>query len=366
MQQYYIGVMSGTSLDGVDLALVDFSHQPALVVATKFMAMPEKIKQKLTALITEPQITLSQLGEADHLVGHLYADCINQFLAEQQLSANDIVALGCHGQTIWHAPQGDYPFTMQIGDMNIVAINTGIQTIGDFRRKDMALGGQGAPLVPAFHQAYFARPDRVVAVLNIGGISNVSLLIPEQAVLGYDLGPGNTLLDQWIAKYQGKSYDKGGEWAKTGQVYQPLLQDLLSEPFFQQPPPKSTGREQFNLIWLEKFLAKHTALLPQDIQATLVALTVQSIVQDLQKIETTLPCELLVCGGGAYNPLLMQGLQQGLAHWQVATTASYGLAEDYVEAVAFAWLAYQRIQQKTSNLPSVTGAKSAVSLGVIF
>lgn len=366
MPQYYIGVMSGTSLDGVDLALVDFAQKQLHIVATDFVAMPKNLQQKITALIQQPQISLQQLGEVDQQLGHLYADSILRFLAKNQLSNQQICAIGCHGQTIWHSPQGEYPFTMQIGDMNVVAIKTGITTIADFRRKDMALGGQGAPLVPAFHQAYFANPHKLMAVLNIGGISNVSLLEPNQPVIGYDIGTGNTLLDQWIYLHQAKSYDHNGNWAKTGSVNPQLLQDLLDEPFLQQAPPKSTGRELFNLTWLQKKLSKHTALLAQDVQATLLAFTVQSIVNDLSQIKSTFPCELVVCGGGAKNPLIMAGLQQGLPQWQVNSTATYGLDSDYVEAVAFAWLAHQRIQQQPSNLPSVTGAKSAVSLGVIF
>lgn len=364
--QYYIGVMSGTSLDGVDLALVDFANDKPQVLATEVIPMPEPLQQQISDLIQQPQVHLQQLGELDQQLGHLYADCVLDFLAQHQLDRSQIRAIGCHGQTIWHAPQGAYPFTMQLGDMNIVAMKTEITTIADFRRKDMALGGQGAPLVPAFHQAYFAHEQKTIAVLNIGGISNVSLLMPQQATLGFDIGPGNTLLDQWIYLHQHKNYDDQASWAKTGKVNLPLLQDLLNEPFFAKAPPKSTGRELFNLAWLQKKLAKHTALLAQDVQATLVALTVQSIAQTLQPIQSHFPCELVVCGGGAKNPLMMAGLQQALPQWQVATSQTYGLAVDYVEAVAFAWLAYQRINQQSSNLPAVTGAKRAVSLGVIF
>lgn len=366
MQQYYIGVMSGTSLDGVDLALMDFANPQGTLIATDFVAMPENLRIKLTALIHQSVVSLQDLGEMDHLLGHLYADAINQFLAKQAISAQQICAIGCHGQTIWHSPQGPYPFTMQIGDMNIVAIKTGINTIADFRRKDMALGGQGAPLVPAFHQAYFAEPNKFVAVLNIGGISNVSLLQPNQQTIGYDIGPGNTLLDQWIKQQQGKSYDKNGQWANTGEVNQHLLHDLMDEPFLQQPPPKSTGRELFNLAWLAQKCIHYPTMRPQDIQATLLAFTVRTIVENLKTIKTDLPRCLLVCGGGANNQLMMRKLQQGLPHWQVDTTEKYGLPLDYVEAAAFAWLAYQRIHHRPSNMPSVTGAKSAVSLGVIF
>lgn len=365
---YYLGVMSGTSLDGVDLALMDFSSQPAQVVATDFVPMPQNLRQNLTALCQQGQGSLQQIGELDHQLGVLYAESINQFLAKHSLSAEQIQAVGCHGQTIWHAPQGQSPFTWQLGDANIIAARTGITTVADFRRKDMAYGGQGAPLVPAFHQGIFANSTRITVILNIGGISNISVLAPNQPVIGYDTGVGNALMDSWIAKHQGKSYDKNGEWAKTGQSNPALLQDLLADPYFSLPAPKSTGRELFNLAWLEKILQKHTALSPQDVQATLAEFTAQCSAQDLQYLSqhNVLPCLLLVCGGGAKNPVIMAHLQRLLPHWQIATTTDYGLDADYLEAAAFAWLAYRRMENLPSNEPSVTGATKAVSLGVIY
>ncbi|WP_386697803.1 anhydro-N-acetylmuramic acid kinase [Lonepinella sp. MS14436] len=365
--QYYIGIMSGTSLDGVDLALIDFGLNPPKIIACNFIPMPEKIRQKITALVQSGQTSLQDLGELDHQLGVLYAECVNQFLAKLRLKLEQILAIGCHGQTVWHSPNSAYPFTMQIGDMNIVAAQTGITTVGDFRRKDMAVGGQGAPLVPAFHQAMLSTSDKLRVILNIGGISNISVLNPNCPTIGYDVGVGNTLLDGWIEKHQGKRYDKNGAWAASGQVDQGLLADLLDDPFFSQAPPKSTGRELFNLAWLEKKLQKHTALSSQDVQRTLLEFTVQGIANELLTLEKTdLPCELLVCGGGAKNPLIMQRLTALLPQWQVAQTDAVGFDVDYMEAAAFAWLAYQRINNLPSNLPAVTGAKSAVSLGVIF
>ncbi|WP_439240563.1 anhydro-N-acetylmuramic acid kinase [Lonepinella sp. BR2474] len=365
--QYYIGIMSGTSLDGVDLALMDFGQSPPKTVACDFVPMPEKIRQKITALVQSGKTSLQEFGELDHLLGKLYADSVNQFLLKVRLKPDEIIAIGCHGQTVWHSPNLAYPFTMQIGDMNLVATQTGITTVADFRRKDMAVGGQGAPLVPAFHQAMLSDPNTFRVILNIGGISNISVLNPSAETIGYDVGAGNTLLDCWIEKHLGKRYDKNGEWASSGEINQPLLADLLDEPFFQQAPPKSTGRELFNLAWLEKKLQKHTALLPQDVQRTLLEFTVQGVVNELLKLDLQgLPCELLVCGGGAKNPLIMQRLQASLPQWRVAKTNVVGFDVDYMEAAAFAWLAYQRIHNLPSNLPAVTGAKSAVSLGVIF
>ena len=363
----YLGIMSGTSLDGVDLALMDFNGHSARLVAADFMPMPEKIRKKLTALLHSGETSLQHLGELDHQLGLLYAEAVNLFLAKRQLTPEKIQAIGCHGQTIWHAPNGDLPFTMQIGDMNLLTANTGITTVADFRRKDMAHGGQGAPLVPAFHEGIFAAPNRLTVVLNIGGISNISVLSPHQLTIGYDVGAGNTLMDGWIARHLGKAYDKDAEWAKTGEIDTTLLTALLNEPFLQQAPPKSTGRELFNLPWLDKILAKHTALLPQNVQRTLAEFTVQSIANELKLLQKEdLPNFLLVCGGGARNPLLMQRLHELLPTWEVSDTTTFGLDPDYVEAAAFAWLAYRRLTNQPSNLPSVTGAKRAVSLGVIF
>ena len=367
---YYLGIMSGTSLDGVDIALTDIQSNQTKLIAADFTPMPANLREKVTALIQSGETTLQALGELDHQFGLLYADCVNAFLRKHQLKSEQIEAIGCHGQTVWHSPKGQFPFTMQIGDMNLLATKTGITVVGDLRRKDMAFGGQGAPLVPAFHQAVFFDPHWVTVVLNIGGISNVSLLIPEQPVIGFDTGTGNTLLDQWIEKHQGKAYDKNGEWAVSGQVNSTLLEALLDEDFFQLPPPKSTGRELFNLAWLEnkiqKIAGKTTALLPQDVQATLAEFTVQSIVLALNHIQTTLPCRLLVCGGGAKNQAIMNGLKQALPNWRIQLTTELELDIDYVEAAAFAWLAYRRMHNLPANLPSVTGATSAVSLGAIF
>lgn len=367
MTNLYIGIMSGTSLDGVDLALVDFDYSPPKIVASDFTPMPENLRQKLTALLDSGETSLQNLGEIDHQLGWLYADSVNHFLTKQSLSSEQIQAIGCHGQTIWHSPTSTFPFTMQIGDMNLVAAKTRITTIADFRRKDMAMGGQGAPLVPAFHQSIFADKNRFTVVLNIGGISNVSVLSPNRPLIGYDVGAGNTLMDSWIEQHQNKRYDKNGDWARSGQVSNELLAHLLDEPFFQQPAPKSTGRELFNLTWLNKKLEKHTALLPQDIQRTLLEFTAVSITDELHTLNTQhLPCLLLVCGGGAHNTLLMERLHALLPSWQVSITTEFGLHVDFVEAAAFAWLAYQRMQGLPSNAPTVTGAKSAVSLGVIY
>ena len=368
-QDYYLGIMSGTSLDGVDIALMAFGEKPQFIAA-QFTPMPAELRQDLLQLISQGSASLQKLGELDQRLALLYAEAVNHFLTSHQLQSQQIRAIGCHGQTVWHAPQGNFPFTMQLGDMNLLAARTGIDVIGDFRRKDMAFGGQGAPLVPAFHQAWFYDDNWATEVLNIGGISNVSILFPHQPIIGYDTGTGNALMDGWIERHLGKSYDADGQWARSGKVRSELLAEMLKDPYFQLPPPKSTGRELFNLAWLEKTLEKTTALLgeipPQVVQATLLEFTAQSIAIALNQLETSLPRRLLVCGGGAKNGLLMARLQALLPQWQCHPTNAEGLDADYVEAAAFAWLAYRRLHNQPSNLPSVTGAQRAVSLGAIF
>lgn len=361
----YIGVMSGTSLDGVDIALVDISNNNISLIASECYAIPEDLKLALLTLCEKKYSSLEKLGQIDHQLGKLYATTINDFIQKYQIK--DVIAIGCHGQTVFHSPNGEYPFTMQIGDSNIIAAKTGITTVADFRRKDMAFGGQGAPLVPAFHQSIFATDDKNRIVLNIGGISNITVLIPNQPVIGFDTGPGNVLLDSWIMEKQSQPYDKDGNWAKTGKVNESLLNEFFDESYFALPYPKSTGRELFNLSWLKQKLVKYD-LPPQDIQATLVELTAKSIVDQLINLShlNNLPCELLVCGGGARNVLIMERLAKLLPNWQIMTTDKLGISSDYMEAMAFAWLAYCRINNLTSNLPSVTGATQSVSLGVIY
>ena len=367
MQNLYIGVMSGTSMDGVDIALVDISNGKITAIASDCYPMPNEIKTRLLTLCNSKQTTLQDLGELDHQLGILYAKSINQFIKQNNIDNKQVKAIGCHGQTIYHSPNGANPFTMQIGDANIIAAQTGITTIADFRRKDMAYGGQGAPLVPAFHKAIFLNPAINCVVLNIGGISNISVLIPDQSVIGYDTGPGNVLLDGWINKSLGKSYDKDGLWAKSGKVNQNLLSALCNEDYFQLPAPKSTGRELFNLAWLMQKLTDFS-LNSQDIQATLVEFTAITIANEIDKlpIKNNLPCQLLVCGGGAKNPLIMQQLSALLPKWQVSATDEKGVNSDDMEAIAFAWLAYCRINNIPSNIPEVTGASQSVCLGVIY
>jgi anhydro-N-acetylmuramic acid kinase len=309
-------------------------------------------------------LTLSQLGQLDTRLGKLFAEAVLTLMHQQSLEASDIMAIGCHGQTVWHEPQSDAPNTLQIGDNNQIAAATGVTVIGDFRRRDMALGGQGAPLVPAFHQALLMDSAERRMVLNIGGIANLSLLIPGQPVRGFDTGPGNMLIDAWIWRNKGLPYDKDAAWARSGQVVPALLELMLSDPWFALPPPKSTGREYFNLSWIEQQLQRFPALAPQDVQATLTELTALTIAQQVQLNDG---CDrLLVCGGGSRNPLLMARLATHLSGTEVGTTDEAGISGDDMEALAFAWLAFRTLNGLPGNLPAVTGARDMSVLGAIY
>ena len=364
-KQRFIGVMSGTSMDGIDTALVEIEDNQIELLAAHDHPMPESLKQRLLNICIGQPTSLAEIGELDHLLGHLFADAVNALLNHADYPADSITAIGNHGQTVYHKPEGDAPFTMQLGDANIIAVKTGIDTVADFRRKDMALGGQGAPLVPAFHQCLFQSTDSSVVVLNIGGIANISVLRPNQKVIGYDTGPGNMLMDAWTQKHRGKKYDDGALFAKQGIVNQALLNDLLSEAYFARQAPKSTGRELFNLPWLERKLLVHT-LSEQDVQRTLCEYTAITIANDVARYAQGNTPELLVCGGGVHNPLLMQRLAQLLPNWVVNSTQIKGVDSDNMEAIAFAWLAQRRMHNLPSNLPEVTGACREASLGVLY
>ena len=360
----YIGVMSGTSLDGVDVVLAAIDENVVAQQASLSWPIPPAVKKAILDICQGQQLTLSQLGQLDTRLGRLFAEAVQALMNQESLRPQDVVAIGCHGQTVWHEPTGDAPHTLQIGDNNQIVALTGVTVVGDFRRRDMALGGQGAPLVPAFHQALLAHPVERRMVLNIGGIANLSMLIPEQPVRGYDTGPGNMLMDAWIWRQLGKPYDKDALWACSGKVILPLLQNMLSDPYFAAPAPKSTGREYFNYGWLERQLAPFPGLLAQDVQATLAELTAVSI---SEQVLLSGGCErLLVCGGGSRNPLLMARLAALLPGIEVSTTDEAGISGDDMEALAFAWLAWCTVAGRPGNLPSVTGAREASVLGAVY
>jgi anhydro-N-acetylmuramic acid kinase len=354
--------MSGTSLDGVDAALVSFENGACQLQETQFLAYPDALKVELLALHEPKHNELEAACILGCRLAHLYADAVKQLLNKAKVNAVDIVAIGCHGQTIRHRPELE--FTLQIGNNALLAELTNITVVGDFRSRDIAAGGQGAPLVPAFHQAMFASKKANRAIVNIGGIANITYLGKDDTVLGFDSGPGNMLLDSWTKLKTGSDYDKNGEWAATGVVLQTLISGMLAEPYFALPPPKSTGRDLFNDHWLKQHqLYPH--LRPQDVARTLTALTAYSIADSIIS-DCNDTDEIYVCGGGAYNRLLISDLQTALGNAIVKPTDELGIAVDWLEAVAFAWLAKQTIDNKPSNLPAVTGAKGLRVLGAVF
>lgn len=365
MAELYIGIMSGTSMDAIDTVLADFSSQPPKLVATHTHPLPESRRRELLELVRPGGNELERSARLDVQLGRLYAEAVNQLLKKSPCDANEIKAIGSHGQTVRHLPGGEIPYTVQIGDPNAIAQLTGITTVADFRRRDLAAGGQGAPLVPAFHADCFYKSDENRVVLNIGGMANITTLVAGRkgAVSGFDTGPGNVLLDSWINKVQGRSRDQEGGWARSGRTIATLFQRLIADPYFSKLPPKSTGREYFNLEWLQKRLTGSEE--PQDVQATLCELTAASIAKAIteQAPGTT---RLLTCGGGVYNNYLMERLQSQLPECVVESTEKHGLPPQWVEATAFAWLARQTMNGLPGNVPAVTGASEAVVLGGIF
>ncbi|RCU51627.1 anhydro-N-acetylmuramic acid kinase [Corallincola holothuriorum] len=370
MAGYYIGLMSGTSMDGIDAVLVDFSQPQPAILASHQHPLPEQLVSGLHQLCQPAANEINRLGAMDRELGQLFAEAVNALLAKTDIPASEITAIGSHGQTVRHHPHSCKGFTLQLGDANTIAVETGIDVVADFRRKDIALGGQGAPLVPAFHHALLASPECDRVILNIGGVANITWLpATDHTVLGFDTGPGNTLMDQWCLKHQGKPYDNNGEWGATGTVSKPLLKQLLSEDYFELPAPKSTGRELFNLSWLQHRLDTFSALPPQDVQATLCALTVHSIAEQIAQLplaDNKQRAELWICGGGARNAQLVSGLQQALPQLSVAPLDALGVSADDLEALAFAWLAYRHINRLPGNLPAVTGASRPAILGALF
>ena len=388
----YIGMMSGTSLDGMDAVLCQFSsdssaekdtQQPMRLLATHSQEFPPRLRKVLLDLCQpngvqellpaegEPNSELDWFGWASKEYAEFASEVVNNLLQQSNTDVESVLAIGCHGQTVRHRPQ--LGFSLQLVDANIIAERTGISVVSDFRRRDMAVGGQGAPLVPAFHQALFATPDSTRVLLNLGGIANITVLpANDSPVIGYDTGPANLLLDAWTALHTDKDYDAGGAWAQSGQVVEPLLNQLIEHPFFARTYPKSTGREDFNLAWLQDELQKfdqasaHIRYSSADVQATLTELTAMSASMQINMfINAHENSSVYVCGGGALNDYLMTRLQAHLPHCTVETTASLGLNPAWVEAVAFAWLARQTLIGETGNLPAVTGASKGVVLGQV-
>ena len=391
---YVIGMMSGTSLDGLDAVLCQFyeinedNDEPVEILATVSEPFPDDLRAVLLAL-TEPngvnnlieqnnlafQSELDVFGWASVFYAEFAGNLVNRLLAQAQTTPDEVMAIGCHGQTVRHRPQ--WQFSLQLLDPNVLAERTGIAVVSDFRRRDMAVGGQGAPLVPAFHQAMFGKnaynADSFMpkVILNLGGIANITVLDGTDDVIGFDTGVANLLIDAWCQRHTEQSYDKNGDWAKSGQVIEPLLKALLAHPYFALPAPKSTGREEFNLAWVDAVLEQlgqqfpNLSYSPADVQATLTELTAISVTQAIASVMDVEEGELFVSGGGALNAYLMSRLQAYLPSWDVQTSEDVGLSPLWVEAVAFGWLAQQTITNQPSNLPSVTGAVKKVVLGQV-
>jgi anhydro-N-acetylmuramic acid kinase len=363
--EIYIGLMSGTSLDGIDIAIVDFTQHPPELIYSATEPYASGLRQRIRDITQTPTTDLDQLCQLDVELGATYADTVNRSLDLTKIPKSDVCAIGNHGQTIRHSPGTDLPYTLQIGDPNVIVANTGITCVADFRRRDVALGGQGAPLAPAFHQFMFSSDTINRAIINIGGIANITCLAAaaDSSVIGFDTGPGNTLLDYWVNQHDGSSYDEHGKWAETGCVIEELLESMLdNEPYFQQLPPKSTGTEYFNSNWLSAFLKPKFGA--ANVQATLVELTAVTIARAVSQL-SAVPSEWYICGGGVHNLYLLKRLQQ-LTDCQIRGTDYLGLNPDFVEAVAFAWLARQSLNRRAGNLPGVTQAKSEAILGGIF
>ncbi len=363
----YIGLMSGTSMDAIDAAVVDCSESTTKLIATYSYPIDHDLHDLLLHLSLPCQDDLNLAGKASIQVGEIFAQAVNKLLQTANLTSTDIKAIGSHGQTIRHYPNESPPFTIQIGDPNIIASRTNITTVSDFRRKDIANGGQGAPLTPAFHKSLLQQhktPSDAI-FLNIGGIANATI-ITENVLLGFDTGPGNALLDVWTRKHKQNELDDHGDWAATGNINQTLLNSLLSEPFFKLPHPKSTGKELFNLEWIQRNLDNTNETIPaENVQATLVELTAETIAQSIKK-QMQKPCDIFVCGGGIHNNFLMQRIKSKLADFSINSTKALGIDPDWVEAMAFAWFAKQTMNKNPIDLCLITGAKKPAILGGIY
>lgn len=354
--ELYIGMMSGTSLDGIEAVLVDFSGSNLKELGLIHQDFPQALRQRLLALLSCPEISLLELGEIHTQLGEVYAQAVQKLLIETQVTKDQVKAIGNHGQTVYHHPHGAYPFTLQIGNNSVLAARTGITVVGDFRSMDMAYGGQGAPLAPIFHQAFLADPKKHVAVLNLGGIANVSILYSKELIAAFDTGPGNGLLDAFMQQHFNQPYDKNGELARSGQINQALLKELLIDPYFAKAPPKSTGKEYFHL---NRWKLDNTA----DTLATLTEFSAQTITDALKayKIDT-----LLVTGGGAFNTYLLERLQVLNPDKQVIAIQDQGIHPQDIEPLAFAYLAKLRMDQIYLDLNHVTGSTQPILLGKIF
>lgn len=362
---YYIGLISGTSVDGVDAALVNFAADMPELVATHSHAIPDTLRSEVLELCKGSNISLSQLGSTHIELGRLFAEAVEELLAQSGIDRDAVAAIGNHGQTVWHEPDSENPFTLQLVDANTLAYQTGIAVVGHIRGRDIAAGGQGAPLAPLLHQHVFSSSNADRAIINIGGFSNITCLCRDSDSKAFDAGPGNVLMDYWIDKHLGKKFDENGDWARSGKVNSDLLALLLEEPYFAKPLPKSTGRELFNGDWLSDKLSQLSdSITPEDVQATLLELTARSLADALH--EHCNANEVFVCGGGAHNTALMEALSAHMENCKVESTQAIGMDPDWVEAVAFAWIARETLAGRKIDTTKFTGASEPIILGGIY
>ncbi len=357
-----IGLMSGTSLDGVDAVLTDFSHGTPVTRDTLYAPFDAALRAELKSLQQVGADELHRAAIAGNQVAEAYAVASLKLISQANIATRDVGAIGAHGQTVRHRPELGY--TIQLNNPALLAERTGIAVVADFRSRDIAAGGQGAPLVPAFHQAVFTSTSTTRVIVNLGGIANITVLQPGQPVIGFDTGPANTLLDDWVARHLGTAFDTGGAWAAGGEVDLRLLDRLLDDPFFAKPHPKSTGQDHFNKTWLECRLSGKEA--PVNVQATLAQLTARTVIGAIRSAAGTQPVEAFACGGGAHNAHLMAQLRAADDRIAWDSTAALGIAPDWVEATAFAWLAHQTISGRPGSLSTVTGARGPRILGAVY
>ncbi len=363
--ELFIGLLSGTSVDGIDAGLFEFGASNNIILRGSYhQPYPPEIRDAILRLSQPGDNEIDRMGALDIAIGELFAKAASTVIKQEGIPSKRIKAIGSHGQTIRHRPNQKHAFSLQVGDPNTIAQTSGITTVADMRRMDIAAGGQGAPLAPAFHQAAFYTSSERRCIINIGGISNISVLHDDcNKVVGYDTGPGNILMDSWVSTHRHRDYDENGDWAKTGSVNDALLHQLMSHPYLQKTFPKSTGREDFNRAWLEQVLSKLSPITAEDVQASLCEFTALSLSQSIQDhvIDAA-----YICGGGAHNQTLMQRISAHLPDIKVDTTSALKINPDWVEAGLFAWLAKQRIDGRKTNLTSVTGASHSTVLGAIY
>ncbi|MDN6318859.1 MAG: anhydro-N-acetylmuramic acid kinase [Marinobacter sp.] len=360
----WIGLMSGTSMDGIDAVLVSFQGKTVQIHETHSIPYPENLRQRLV-LASQNHATPDEVGELDTLTGTRFADAAEELILKSGVNRRSIRAIGSHGQTLRHQPAGLGRFSLQVGNPSIIAEKTRVTTVGDFRSRDMAAGGQGAPLVPAFHQYFFGSDTEDRCILNLGGIANITWIPSRQdsPATGFDTGPANALMDAWCEEQTGRAYDEDGQWAQEGIVDQALLSDMLSDGYFERLPPKSTGKEKFNLEWIKTQVLRHSDTRPEDVQRTLLQL---SVITAARQMPQTPEMTVYICGGGTRNRLLMRELSQALSPVRVLNTDALGLDPQWVEPTAFAWLARQTMERKPGNLAEVTGALGPRILGAIY